>query len=96
SNSQLSKEVEKIGKAWGDLEQQNSRKVLNLAEKEEQIVRLIAERTKFDQKCAMLTKEVNTISNSILARKKLSEKQQEQIRKQEELIKTLTQKSVCV
>jgi len=36
-------EIEKIGLAWQKLEDQNSRKVLDLTEKEVQIVKLIAE-----------------------------------------------------
>ncbi|KAJ3121624.1 E3 ubiquitin-protein ligase bre1 [Nowakowskiella sp. JEL0407] len=92
TETQLSNEVEKIANAWNELEQQNSRKVLNLTQKEEQIIRLVAEKTKFDQKCAMLTKEKNTQSNLSIARKKLSDKQLEQIRKLEELNKTLSQK----
>jgi len=36
-------EIEKIGMAWQKLEEQNSHKVLDLTEKEVQIVKLIAE-----------------------------------------------------
>ncbi|KAJ3299387.1 E3 ubiquitin-protein ligase bre1 [Borealophlyctis nickersoniae] len=91
TEARLLSEIETIGKAWSELEEQNSRKVLNLAEKEDQILRLLAERTKYDQKCAMLNKQVNTVNNHGIALKRQSDKQLEQIRKLEEREKTLTQ-----
>jgi len=46
-----------LGKAWGELEEQNSRKVFNLAEKEDQIMRYLAEVKLFI---------INGISSSLL------------------------------
>ncbi|ORX58550.1 hypothetical protein BCR36DRAFT_580163 [Piromyces finnis] len=83
-------EVEKIGMAWQKLEEQNSSKVLNLTEKEVQIVKLIAERTKYDQKCHALMKEKANSNNYIIALKRQSEKQLELIRKYEDHEKNLT------
>lgn len=39
----LKNELETLGKAWSKLEEQNSRKVLNLIEKEDAISRLTGE-----------------------------------------------------
>ncbi|KAJ1567827.1 hypothetical protein HK405_004632, partial [Cladochytrium tenue] len=77
SETRLIGEIEAIGKAWADLEQQSLKKVLNLTEKEDQILRLLAENT------------VN--SNLTIALKRQSEKQLEQIRKMEEREKVLHQ-----
>ncbi|KAJ3065053.1 hypothetical protein HDU98_011543 [Podochytrium sp. JEL0797] len=84
SEARLIHEIEMLSAAWTDLETQNQRKVFNLTEKEDQISRLIAERTKFDQKCEKLTKERNMINNQVIALKRQSERQLEQIRKLEE------------
>ncbi|KAJ3398040.1 E3 ubiquitin-protein ligase bre1, partial [Chytridiales sp. JEL 0842] len=89
TEARLVSEIETIGKAWAELEEQSLRKVLNLTEKEDQILRLLAEKTKYDQKCAMLTKQSNTTSNLSIALKRQSDKQLEQIRKLEEREKTL-------
>jgi len=83
-------EIEKIGLAWQKLEDQNSRKVLDLTEKEVQIVKLIAEKTKYDQKCHALMKDKNVSNNLIIALKRQSEKQLELIRKLEDHEKNLT------
>ncbi|KAJ3087687.1 E3 ubiquitin-protein ligase bre1 [Quaeritorhiza haematococci] len=90
SEAQLVKEIETISTAYQELEKQNSLKVLNLTEKEETIMRLLAEKTKYDQKCAMLTKHNSTYNNMALALKRQSDKQLEQIRKLEEREKSLT------
>ncbi|KAJ3030036.1 UNVERIFIED_CONTAM: E3 ubiquitin-protein ligase BRE1A [Siphonaria sp. JEL0065] len=84
SEARLIQEIEMLSAAWTDLETQNQRKVFNLAEKEDQILKLISERTKFDQKCERLTKERNMINNQVIALKRQSERQLEQIRKLEE------------
>ncbi|KAJ3019352.1 UNVERIFIED_CONTAM: E3 ubiquitin-protein ligase bre1 [Siphonaria sp. JEL0065] len=84
SEARLIQEIEMLSAAWTDLETQNQRKVFNLAEKEDQILKLILERTKFDQKCERLTKERNMINNQVIALKRQSERQLEQIRKLEE------------
>ncbi|KAI9328289.1 hypothetical protein BDR26DRAFT_874249 [Obelidium mucronatum] len=84
SEARLIQEIEMLSAAWTDLETQNQRKVFNLAEKEDQIIKLISERTKFDQKCERLTKERNMINNQVIALKRQSERQLEQIRKLEE------------
>jgi len=82
--------IEKIGMAWQKLEEQNSHKVLDLTEKEVQIVKLIAEKTKYDQKCHALEKEKAVSNNLIFALKRQSEKQLDVIRKLEDHEKNLT------
>jgi chromosome segregation ATPase len=87
--AKLLSEVEQIGTAWTHLEDQNSRKVLDLTTKEDLIQQLLAEKTKLDQKCAVLTKQGNTFNNMAVALKKQSDKQLEQIRRLEEFHKQL-------
>ncbi|KAI8921616.1 hypothetical protein BC831DRAFT_76260 [Entophlyctis helioformis] len=43
TETRLLNEIETIGKAWAELEEQTSKKVFNLADKEEHIMRLLAE-----------------------------------------------------
>jgi hypothetical protein len=54
----------------------------------------LPQKTKYDQKCAMLTKQSNTTSNLSIALKRQSDKQLEQIRKLEEREKSLTSQVV--
>ncbi|TPX61410.1 hypothetical protein SpCBS45565_g07248 [Spizellomyces sp. 'palustris'] len=91
TESRLLSEIETLGKAWAELEDQNSRKVLNLAQKEDHILRLMAEKTKYDQKCAMLTKQSTTYNNLGIALKRQADKQLEQIRILEQREKALSQ-----
>ncbi|KAJ3120339.1 E3 ubiquitin-protein ligase BRE1A [Physocladia obscura] len=90
SESRLIQEIDMLSAAWTDLETQNHRKVFDLMEKEEQILKLVAEKTKFDQRCEKLTKERNMTNNQVIALKRQSEKQLEQIRKLEERDRLLT------
>jgi septal ring factor EnvC (AmiA/AmiB activator) len=48
SEARLFQELDTLGKAWQKLEEQNSRKVLNLVEKEDQIQKLLQEVDRFD------------------------------------------------
>ncbi|KAJ3392514.1 hypothetical protein HDU84_003999 [Entophlyctis sp. JEL0112] len=77
-------EIDELTASWTDLNTQNQSKVFNLTDKEEQILKLVAERTKVEQKCEKLTKERNMINNQAIALKRQSERQLEQIRKLEE------------
>ena len=84
-------EIETIGKAWATLEEQNSQKVFDLGEKEERILRLIAEKSKYEQKFASLSKQNATQNNLITGLRRQSDKQLEQIRKLEESERNLSQ-----
>ena len=92
----LKVELETLGKAWSKLEEQNSRKVFDLASTEEQSLKLTAEKTKLEQKVAAMTKQATSLQNMAIAQKRQSEKQLEQIRKLEELERSLNQQLVCV
>lgn len=70
--------------ALSSLEEQTSHKVLSLIDAEAQISRLVIEKNKLDQKCAVLTKQMTTLSNSHVATKKLVERQLDRIRAFEE------------
>ncbi|OAJ43914.1 hypothetical protein BDEG_27228 [Batrachochytrium dendrobatidis JEL423] len=90
TESRLLTEIETIGKAWADLEGQNSKRVTNLAEKEDHIMRLLAEKAKYEQKFALLSKQSTTYNNMGIALRRQSDKQLEQIRKQEEIEKNMS------
>ncbi|KAI9102032.1 hypothetical protein DFS34DRAFT_647815 [Phlyctochytrium arcticum] len=91
SEARLLAEIESLGRAWAELEEQNSRKVLDLAQKEDFILRLIAEKTKFDQKCALLSKQATSYNNLGIAMKRQTDKQLENIRLLEQREKLLAQ-----
>ncbi|KAJ3160195.1 E3 ubiquitin-protein ligase bre1 [Geranomyces michiganensis] len=91
TDARLSSEIETLGKAWSELEEQNSRKILDLAEKEDTIVRLLAEKTKLEHKQNITSKQVVTNNNIVIALRKQSDRQLEQIRHFEPRDKALTQ-----
>ncbi|TPX76786.1 hypothetical protein CcCBS67573_g01946 [Chytriomyces confervae] len=84
SETRLIQEIDMLSAAWTDLEAQNSSKVFNLTEKEEQLVKLATEKTKVEQKYEKLNREKNMVANQVIAFKRQSEKQLEQIRKLED------------
>ncbi|KAJ3326207.1 E3 ubiquitin-protein ligase bre1 [Boothiomyces sp. JEL0866] len=90
SEQRLISELEALGKAWSKLEEQNSKRVASLQEKEEQLERISVEKSKLEQKVSLLTKQNTTQNNMTIAQKRQSEKQLEQIRKLEELEKNLS------
>ncbi|KAI9596687.1 hypothetical protein BDF19DRAFT_21918 [Syncephalis fuscata] len=94
TESQLMSEIENISKEWFQLEEKSSRKILDIATKEDQIVQLLAEKTKYDQKYGMLHKQKDSLSNVNIALRRQSEKQLEQIRRLEEHEKNLDQQLV--
>ncbi|KAI8850563.1 hypothetical protein BC829DRAFT_151680 [Chytridium lagenaria] len=67
------------------------KKVINLTDKEELILRLTAEKTKMEQKCSISNKLVHASAGHNSNLKRQSEKQLEQIRKLEEREKSLVQ-----
>ncbi|KAI8051686.1 hypothetical protein BDF22DRAFT_744686 [Syncephalis plumigaleata] len=76
TESQLMSEIENISKEWFQLEESSSRKILDIAAKEDQIVQLLAEKTKYDQKYGMLHKQKDSLSNVNIALRRQSEKQE--------------------
>ncbi|KAI8817597.1 uncharacterized protein EV422DRAFT_541347 [Fimicolochytrium jonesii] len=91
TEARLAEEFDQLGAAWTELEEQCTRKVLNSSEKEDHILRLVAERTKFDQKCAMMSKDQLTSGNLIIALRKQAEKQLDHINVLEQREKNLSQ-----
>ncbi|KAJ3000588.1 hypothetical protein HDV02_004883 [Globomyces sp. JEL0801] len=87
-------ELETLGKAWSKLEDQNTKKLANLAEREEQLARIGTEKVKLEQKIGLLTKQNTSYHNMGIAQKRQSEKQLEQIRKLDELERSLSQQLV--
>ncbi|KAJ3273020.1 putative choline transporter, neither null mutation nor overexpression affects choline transport [Terramyces sp. JEL0728] len=90
SEQRLISELEALGKAWSKLEEQNSKRVSSLQDKEEQLEKLAVEKSKLDQKVSLMAKQTTTQNNMTIAQKRQSEKQLEQIRKLEELEKNLS------
>lgn len=59
----LSNEIKTMCASWQSLEEQKATKVINLAQKEEQVSRLSVEKVKLEGKIAIVTKQ-NTIFNN--------------------------------
>ncbi len=55
---------------------------------------LTLQKTKFEQKCGLLAKQQTVLSNNVIALKKQSDKQFEQIKKLDERDKLLSQQMV--
>lgn len=91
TEAKLLAELDALGNAWTQLEEQNSRKVLDLTSKEDELIKCHAERTKLEAKIITMQKQQSTLNNVALALKKQSDKQLEQIRRLEELEKSLLQ-----
>ncbi|KAI9004250.1 hypothetical protein BC832DRAFT_559107 [Gaertneriomyces semiglobifer] len=91
SETRLLSEIESIGKAWSELEGRSSAKVVDLTKKEEQLLKLVAEKTKLEQKCAAYAREKTAHGNVSIALKRQSDKQLEQIRLLDQKEKNLSQ-----
>ncbi|KAJ3343497.1 E3 ubiquitin-protein ligase bre1 [Gonapodya sp. JEL0774] len=90
----LLSEIDSTGRAWSLLEEQNSRKVLDLTEKEEQIIRALADRTKAEQKLIAESKRATSYQNMAQALKRQSEKQLEALRRVDDARRNLEQQLV--
>ncbi|KXS20295.1 hypothetical protein M427DRAFT_52524 [Gonapodya prolifera JEL478] len=84
-------EIDSTGRAWSLLEEQNSRKVLDLTEKEEHVIRALADRTKAEVKLIAESKRATSYQNMAQALKRQSEKQLEVRRKGEDAMRNLEQ-----
>lgn len=89
-------EIDELAKAYGQLEEQTSRKVFNLTKKEDQVVQLVSEKSKLEQKNALLLKQNTTQSNVNLALKKTADKQEEYIKNLEAHQTLLTDQVVSI
>jgi hypothetical protein len=89
-------EVSNLGKAWATLEEEQKQHQQQMHEKNDLIQKIGYEKNKLEQKINLINKQTNSTNNLVLAHKRQSEKQLEQIRKSEELEKTLTQQLSCL
>ncbi|TPX36367.1 hypothetical protein SmJEL517_g01550 [Synchytrium microbalum] len=80
----LASEVNKLMKGFGELQDQNTSKVLILTTKEDHILKLVAERTTMKQQLDKSRKETANTQNLITAIRRQTEKQTEVIRKLED------------
>ncbi|KAI8904426.1 hypothetical protein EDD86DRAFT_213406 [Gorgonomyces haynaldii] len=84
-------EVEAISKAYESLMEQNQKTTSELSQLEEQVQKATQEKIKLEQKCSSLAKQSTAQNNTVIAFRKQSDKQLEQIRKSEELVRNLTE-----
>ncbi|RUS24819.1 hypothetical protein BC938DRAFT_473031 [Jimgerdemannia flammicorona] len=80
TETQLLNEIENVGRAYAQLEEQNSRKVFDLTQKEDHIAKLLAEKMKYAQTFTSLNKSKDAQTMYATSLKKQSEKQLEHIR----------------
>ncbi|KAI9229004.1 MAG: hypothetical protein DHS80DRAFT_30192 [Piptocephalis tieghemiana] len=85
----LAGEVEALGSAWQRLEEQGAQKVLDLASKEDQVVTLLAEKAKQEQRCALLLRHKDTATNVAVALRRQQERDAEERRRLEEELASL-------
>ncbi|KAJ1960904.1 E3 ubiquitin-protein ligase bre1, partial [Dimargaris xerosporica] len=74
AEQQMLKELENISEGWGQLHEQNSRKVLDLAKRDDQVQHFNAERVKFHQKFVALNKVKDQQYNTNMALKRQVDK----------------------
>ncbi|KAJ1659735.1 E3 ubiquitin-protein ligase bre1 [Dispira simplex] len=86
----INKELESISKSWDQLHEQNSRRVLDIAKREDQIQQLQAERGRMLQKFNVLNKQRDQHSNLNFVLKRQLDKQQELLKALEDKEKLLT------
>ncbi|KAJ1962970.1 E3 ubiquitin-protein ligase bre1 [Dispira parvispora] len=86
----INKELESISKSWDELHEQNTRRVLDIAKREDQIQQLQAERGRMLQKFNVLNKQRDQHSNLNFVLKRQLEKQQELLKALEDKEKLLT------
>ncbi|KAG0219993.1 E3 ubiquitin-protein ligase bre1 [Mortierella sp. NVP41] len=85
----LLNELHTVATAWGQLEEATSRKVIDLAQKEDMIYKLLSDKTRQESKCNLLIRAKDASANMTAVMKKQSDVQLDQIRKLEEREKNL-------
>lgn len=70
-------EIESIAKAFTQLENQQSQQITIIREKDDHISRLLADKTKIEQKLMLLHKEKDVVSNKALALTRQAQKWEE-------------------
>ncbi|KAI8605376.1 hypothetical protein EDD21DRAFT_146517 [Dissophora ornata] len=85
----LLNELHTVASAWGQLEEATSRKVIDLAQKEDLIYKLLSDKTRQESKCNLLIRAKDASANMTAVMKRQSDMQLDQIRKLEEREKNL-------
>ncbi|KAG0316737.1 E3 ubiquitin-protein ligase bre1 [Dissophora globulifera] len=85
----LLNELHTVATAWGQLEEATSRKVIDLAQKEDLIYKLLSDKTRQESKCNLLIRAKDASANMTAVMKRQSDMQLDQIRKLEEREKNL-------
>jgi chromosome segregation ATPase len=80
-------EIESISKAFMELEAAHSQQVSSISDKDEQISRLIADKTKLEQKLTIVHREKDMVSNKVHVLNRQGQKSQEYISKLESDVK---------
>ncbi|KAG0207534.1 E3 ubiquitin-protein ligase bre1 [Mortierella sp. GBA30] len=80
----LLSELHTVATAWGQLEEATSRKVIELAQKEDLIYKLLSDKTRQESKCNLLIRAKDASANMTAVMKRQSDMQLDQIRKLEE------------
>ncbi|KAF9322527.1 E3 ubiquitin-protein ligase bre1 [Podila minutissima] len=85
----LLNELHTVATAWGQLEEATSRKVIDLAQKEDLIYKLLSDKTRQESKCNLLIRAKDASANMTAVMKRQSDMQLDQIRRLEEREKNL-------
>ncbi|KAG0237676.1 E3 ubiquitin-protein ligase bre1 [Actinomortierella wolfii] len=80
----LVNELHTVATAWAQLEEATSRKVIDLAQKEDLIYKLLSDKTRQESKCALLIRAKDASANMTAVMKRQSDMQMDQIRRLEE------------
>lgn len=85
----LLNELHTVATAWGQLEEATSRKVIELAQKEDMIIKLLSDKNRQESKCNLLIRAKDASANMTAVMKRQSDMQLDQIRKLEDREKNL-------
>ncbi|KAF9917640.1 E3 ubiquitin-protein ligase bre1 [Linnemannia zychae] len=80
----LLNELHTVATAWGQLEEATSRKVIELAQKENMIIELLSDKNRQESKCNLLIRAKDASANMTAVMKRQSDMQLDQIRKLED------------
>ncbi|KAF9581043.1 E3 ubiquitin-protein ligase bre1 [Lunasporangiospora selenospora] len=92
----LLNELHTVATAWGQLEEATSRKVIDLAQKEDLIFKLLSDKTRQEAKCNNLIRAKEQSSNMTAVMRRQSDMQQDQIRRLEEREKNLNDQMIVL
>ncbi|GJJ72731.1 E3 ubiquitin-protein ligase BRE1 [Entomortierella parvispora] len=85
----LLSELETVATEWDKLREETSRKVIDLAQKEDLIYKLLSDKTKQESKCSLLIRAKDASANLAAVMKRQSDMQRDRIRSLEEREKNL-------